>query len=393
MNRYNETKKRYDRSFFIVVLLIGILALTIAKLLFFFLSNPNQSNLAVAARESHSGERLPETSVKEWNSKGTEEIKSEIVTSQESTLSLGKEDENASESLCDSEKAYWFPLKELYAFFEEGRNSQESIEPLSSVRVFLDEQLVAAYRQNAEGEEKLVRFFPCSSGYFANHTPLGLFPAGNKWEVSWLFDNSQAQYAIQITGDILFHSLPSYDGNIYSGLKITDINSIGHPASHGCVRLFCGDAKWLYERCPVGTPIEILQNRGEKFQDLPEKMYYFRLKNGAPTWDPTDPHPDNPYHDFSVLQKWVKDEPWQEKFILIPPTWPENRASIQSQEVFDERNNTAQTGFTEATSSSNDRLEDEAKPTSPPPLSPEDENVFDLEAEGPTSPPPLKESE
>ncbi len=392
MNRYNETKKRYNRSFFIIVLLIGILALTIAKLLFFFLSSPKQDYLAVVARESRQSARLAEASEKDLDAKDKEEKTIDIATSQKSTFPLDGENKKAGESLRDSEKAYWLPLEELYSFFEEGRNSQESSEPLSSVRVFLDEQLVAGYRRNAEGEEELVRVFPCSSGYFADHTPLGLFPAGHKWEVSWLFDNSQAQYAIQITGDILFHSLPSYDGSVYSGLKITDINSMSHAASHGCVRLFCGDAKWLYERCPVGTPIEILQNRGEKFQDLPEKMYYFRLKNNAPTWDPTDPHPDNPYHDFALLQKWVKDEPWQEKFVLIPPTWPENRPTIQYPEIIDEGNNTEQSGFPEDTSSLHDKQEDEVKPTSPPPLSSED-NMFDLEAEGPTSPPPLKESE
>lgn len=35
-------------------------------------------------------------------------------------------------------------------------------------------------------------------------------------------------------------------------------SSIGHAASHGCVRMYIRDVEWLYERVSVGTPVKIV---------------------------------------------------------------------------------------------------------------------------------------
>ncbi|MDO5015708.1 MAG: L,D-transpeptidase [Eubacteriales bacterium] len=217
----------------------------------------------------------------------------------------------------------WPTAKEMFEFFK--KTNEAKFDPklqISCLRVFLDEQVVAAFKVDANGKEQLVRAFPCSSGYVAGHTPLGKYTMGLQTEEAWLFDNSLAQYGGQITGNILFHSLPSYDGSLNSGLKLTDLNSMGYAASHGCVRLFCVDAKWIYTYCPVGTPIEVLQNRGKTYDFVPKKVNYLRLKAGAPKWDPSDPDPHNPYHDLTVLEKWVVREPWKQNYQVLPPVWP-----------------------------------------------------------------------
>ena len=271
------------------------------------------------------------------------------------------------------DQVYWRDLDEFYEAIQDRRQEPERFnQPISRLLLFLDEQYVAAYGPDDQDQEVLLRIFPCSSGMVPGHTPLGLYHLGAKWPESWLFDNALAQYGYQITGNILFHSLPSYDGSLKSGLKLSDLNSMGYAASHGCVRLFCMDAKWLYENAPVGCPVEVLQNRGDKYQDLPDHIFYLRLKSGAPQWDPTDPDPSNPYLDKEVLQKWAQEEPWLEDYEVIPPVWPDLSSPAPVPQEVESTSQETQPAYT--------------GPTSPPPLDPNkkpDSQVLE------TSPPPL----
>lgn len=221
----------------------------------------------------------------------------------------------------EEDRQGWPELKDLYDRFQkEGKSSPK--QTVSRLVVYLKEQYVAAFLDQ-DGKSELVRVFPCSSGHVSGHTPIGTFALGMKTVESWLFDGALAQYGGQISGNILFHSLPSYDGSLKQGLKLSDLNAMGQPASHGCVRLFCMDAKWLYENCPSGTTVEVVAERREQEMTMPAAVHYLRLKEGAPTWDPSDPDPDNPYHDFSVLQKWAVEKPWANPFTVVPPIWPQ----------------------------------------------------------------------
>lgn len=63
-----------------------------------------------------------------------------------------------------------------------------------------------------------------------------------------------AYYWTRFYGPYLFHSVP-YDsaGNMLA----EELNKIGSPVSHGCIRLVLEDAKWLYETLPLGIKISI----------------------------------------------------------------------------------------------------------------------------------------
>lgn len=63
-----------------------------------------------------------------------------------------------------------------------------------------------------------------------------------------------ANYWVQWYGDFLFHSVPTDANGRYI---ISEANKLGHPASHGCVRLSIPDAQWFYRELPNGTPIWI----------------------------------------------------------------------------------------------------------------------------------------
>lgn len=56
--------------------------------------------------------------------------------------------------------------------------------------------------------------------------------------------------------DFLFHSVP-VDKNGHYIAK--EARKLGHPASHGCIRLSVADAKWMYENIPTGTKVVIEQ--------------------------------------------------------------------------------------------------------------------------------------
>lgn len=89
---------------------------------------------------------------------------------------------------------------------------------------------------------------PVSTGKYGNETPKGVFYAGikslNKRSSLYPKPNGGApmHYAIQVDGDIFLHEgyLP------------------GHPASHGCIRVWTVDAQKLYKRIQRNDRIVVI---------------------------------------------------------------------------------------------------------------------------------------
>ena len=73
-------------------------------------------------------------------------------------------------------------------------------------------------------------------------------------------------------------------GNIKS-LYMYEYQNLGSPASHGCIRLACGDAYYIYKNCPVGTRVVIFD--GSKADDPLQAKFVSQKWNG---YDPTDPN-------------------------------------------------------------------------------------------------------
>ena len=100
---------------------------------------------------------------------------------------------------------------------------------------------------------KLVRTCPCSTGISGEDTPSGSFSSKEKGD--WFFSDKYEQggkYWTQITGDILFHSVP------FAKDKTTVLDyTMNKPSSHGCIRLSIDDAKWIYTNIPKGSKIII----------------------------------------------------------------------------------------------------------------------------------------
>ena len=100
-----------------------------------------------------------------------------------------------------------------------------------------------------------IKVMPCSGGLPETPTPLGTFKTNEKiyWSYVPRFEQG-AYYWTRFYGSYLFHSVP-HDEN--RNMLLEEFAKIGSPASHGCIRLYLEDAKWVYENLPLGIEVNI----------------------------------------------------------------------------------------------------------------------------------------
>lgn len=122
-------------------------------------------------------------------------------------------------------------------------------------------QIVRAYTYDESGNYTvLVREMICSTGTKKNPTPLGttIMPKKRaRWGYFPTWD-SHAQYLTRIDSANAFHSVLYYFAD-ETQLAVQSYENLGTPASHGCVRLYVGDAKWIYDNCEAGTIITVYE--------------------------------------------------------------------------------------------------------------------------------------
>ena len=122
-------------------------------------------------------------------------------------------------------------------------------------------QIVRAYTYDENGQYTiLVREMICSTGTSRYATPLGttIMPKKRaRWGYFPTWD-SHAQYLTRIDSANAFHSVLYYQAD-ETQLAVQSFEDLGTPASHGCVRLYVGDAKWIYDNCEAGTIITVYE--------------------------------------------------------------------------------------------------------------------------------------
>jgi SH3-like domain-containing protein len=133
----------------------------------------------------------------------------------------------------------------------------------------LKNQIVTVYEKDSAGEyTKIVRCFLCSSGRTkldpedpedkGTPTPKGIWKIGARERFGKFaaFSGEYARYWTQIVGGVYFHSVLFGKRDI-NALKRGAYSSLGNNVSHGCVRLYVEDAKWLYYNACPGTVINV----------------------------------------------------------------------------------------------------------------------------------------
>ena len=162
--------------------------------------------------------------------------------------------------------------------------------------VFFGTQSVVAYR--AEGGRWVEeRIMICSTG---KKTPTGTYAVHTKYRYHSLY-GAKGQYCSRIINHILFHSVPIEETarKVEDGLKqmkLEEYEKLGTPASDGCVRLTCADAKWIYDNCDKTTVVIMTKENGPvptRPPELREEEPY--ISSPGLGWDPTDPDERNPY--------------------------------------------------------------------------------------------------
>ncbi len=118
------------------------------------------------------------------------------------------------------------------------------------IEVDLGKQKVFVYYR-----EEIIREMICSGGDENSPTPTGEFTTSEKIKYDWVdrFDMG-AYYWTRFYESYLFHSIP-FDKN--GDMMMEEYEKLGSPASHGCIRLKLEEAKWLYEKIPVGVKVII----------------------------------------------------------------------------------------------------------------------------------------
>lgn len=108
--------------------------------------------------------------------------------------------------------------------------------------------------QGSKGNWKLIKSFLVGTGAASTPTPTGLTTVSYKSAAGWTTSTYTVRPVVGFypgTG-YAFHSRLCYPG--------TDTEydfSAGYPVSHGCVRMYKNDIKWIYNNIPVGTTVAI----------------------------------------------------------------------------------------------------------------------------------------
>ena len=150
----------------------------------------------------------------------------------------------------------------------------------------------------------------CSGG---TDTPLGYFstPVNYHWRL--LSGPCYGQYATRIWSSYLFHSVPYYTQH-KDDLEYDEYNKLGSLASLGCIRLEVVDVKWIYDNCPIGTPVVIYDDAADPGpMGKPGTIYIDPEDETLRGWDPTDPDPLNPWDDKYLTGTTIRSEAaWEE---------------------------------------------------------------------------------
>lgn len=192
---------------------------------------------------------------------------------------------------------------------EDEKNKKENNGTRYRLEVNCSQNVVNVYEKDKNGEYKnCVKAMLCSTG---SETPksgeFSLKKYGG-WEWKGLFGDVYGQYATQITGNILFHSVPYLEKYNKGSLKTAEYDKLGTSASMGCIRLTVKDAKWIYDNCASGTKVMFYRdsNPGPLGKPYARKIASEAEKYNR--WDPTDPSSNNPWRNYKKEEKVEEKE-------------------------------------------------------------------------------------
>ena len=169
--------------------------------------------------------------------------------------------------------------------YDFGKNGKMVVNGDWNIRVNLSTNVVTIYRGTTP--VKAMISSPGASSVYSRNGILGVktkIMDHLRWHE--LMGPSWGQYCEHIASTILFHSIPYNIAYDRSSMAVADFKALGQAVSHGCIRLACIDAYYIYQNCPVGTSV-IINWFGNTDPIAPTR--YTISSNKTYDYDPTDP--------------------------------------------------------------------------------------------------------
>ena len=183
--------------------------------------------------------------------------------------------------------------KKYKLFFKKNGKQAQNVEKLigkrSSYRVMVNckTNCITVYAKHGKNGYIIpVRAIICSTGV-GNCTIKGTFTIRRVGRWHELMGGVWGQWVSQISGNYLFHSAWYYAPR-HKSLCVSEFNKLGRQASHGCVRLTVGDAKWIWSHC-AGSKVKTYSAKWNGPLKKPAKPKC-KVVSGDRGYDPSDPY-------------------------------------------------------------------------------------------------------
>lgn len=161
------------------------------------------------------------------------------------------------------------------------------------IAVNVEANTITVYTRDENGDFSVpYKAIVCSTG---SATPTsGVYTLGVQHRWHYLFGDVYGQYTTQITGNILFHSVPYTIYGDPSSLEYWEFDKLGTNCSMGCVRMQVKDAKWIYDNASLVAAVEFYNSPDPGPLGKPSAPIISDNED-CRGWDPTDPDPKNPW--------------------------------------------------------------------------------------------------
>lgn len=143
-----------------------------------------------------------------------------------------------------------------------------------------------------DGKKDSIRKLFNSSIYEELNTGTYSISEKNIWRLT--DNNTYIQYSSKDSAELLFHSA-QYQIQNRNYMNVETYNNIGSSnTSVKGITLTVADAKWIYENCPEGTVVDVINDENPDYGSM--QADELRAIPDGIRWDPTDPDKNN---------KWV----------------------------------------------------------------------------------------
>ncbi|MBQ6991564.1 MAG: L,D-transpeptidase [Clostridia bacterium] len=164
------------------------------------------------------------------------------------------------------------------------------------IKINYQANVLNIYTKDENGEYTVpYKAMLCSTGAATPRS--GVYSIIYKYRWLEMIGGVYAQYCSQVVGNILIHSVPYSRVYDNSSLQYWSYDKLGQSVSAGCIRLTVGNAKWIYDNCPNGTPVEFYASSDPGPLGKPEEMKISSFTEYR-NWDPTDPTEGNPWTNY-----------------------------------------------------------------------------------------------